>query len=791
MDLRYGLRRMRMNAGPTAVAVIILAAGIAANTTIFSVVNALVFRPLPYADAERLVAISEGNESLKSWGGVSYPDFMDLKAGNQVLAQMALIVPEGANVSIGGEPERVPSVLISQDLVPMLGISLAAGRPFAQPEYLHGASPAVLISNAFWKRRLGADPDAAGRVLKIDGKQYVIAGVLGADFRLAYFAGFEPEVWLPLTSGGNPSRGSRSCIAIGKLKPGVVAERAQADLNIIAGRLEEQHPETNAGWKIMVSALRGAVDPVAYALLAVLVFSVLGIVCTNVVNLLLAQTAARERELAVRAAMGANRWRLGKQLFHEGLMLAISGTGLGILISFWCCRIIRTTAEGTNLELLDLRPDARVLAATVFLFFATTMAVALLPAVQLSRVDLNQSLRCGASTLAGTTRRRFRTALIAAEVMLSFVLLVGAGLVVKSWTRLWHVDLGYRTENVLTMRLSLPGSRYPEPRQQAAFYEALLDRLKHRGEFRFVGAGSALPTWGQQVPFTTSGDAGTRQGEERLARMSAASPGFFGALSIEPRAGRLFADEDSETSLAVAVINQSLARRYWKDRNPLGEQIEVAGRTRTIVGIAGDMRSVPFHKTPMPEIWLPFSQSPAGTMILAVQPRSGDPLRMAEAIKRDVQAVDPEQPVDRIRTMEQVQMQDMGVIRTGTRVLAILAVGAIALASVGLYGILSHSVSRRSAEFGVRMALGARRTDVLVQVMKEGLALTALGLAPGIAISLALGRVLSNSLYGVRPLEPLILAGLALLLLLVALLACYLPARRATRIDPAVALRGE
>lgn len=789
MDLRYGLRALRLHAGLTIVAIIILALGIAANVTIFSVVNALVFRPLPYAQADRLVALSVGSESLRSWSGVSYPDFMDWKHQNQVLEQMAIIAPDAANIVLGDEPERLPAVRVSEELIPMLGVMPSVGRCFALQEHLPGAPRAVIISDGFWKRRLGADPQVAGRILKIDGEPHLVAGVLHADFRFAYLLGFEPELLMPLAPGGAESRGARSYMAIGRLKPGVTIGRAQEDLNVIMRRLQSQYAETNTGWKVMVSEVRGRVDPVAYALLATLVFSVLGIVCTNVVNLLLARAAAREKELAIRSALGANRMRLGSQLFVEGLLLASFGTCLGVLASTWACGLIRAAAEGTNLELADIRPDARVLAATVLLFLATAIAVGMLPAFRLSRVQLNQCLRNSSNTVAGAPRRRFRTVLIGAEVMMSFVLLVGAGLVYKSWSRLWQIDMGYRTEGVLTMRVSLPKSRYPEPRQQASFFENLLGRLESRGELQAAGVASALPTWGQQAPFTILERDGSRSGDQPLARLFAASPGFFGALDVEPKAGRLVSARDYENSLPVAIINQALAQRHWKGRNPLGELIEIAGKPRTIVGIVGDMRSVPFHRTPMPEVWLPFAQFPSGTMMLAIQSKAGDPLKIAAALKREVREVDPDQPVDRVRTMEQVLMQDMGVIRTGTLLLAILAIGAVTLASVGIYGVLSHSVSRRTAEFGIRMALGARRSEVLAQVLKEGLALTVLGLVPGLLVSLMLGRVLSSALYGVRPLEPLILACLALLLLFVALLACYVPARRATRVDPVVALR--
>ncbi len=787
-DLRYGLRTMRKNPGFAAAAILILALGIGANTAIFSVVNALVLRPPPYPDSGRLVYVSEGNESLKSWGAASYPNFLDWKDQNQVFDRMAVLAPEPMNLAGGGEPERIPGLRVSQDALALLGVVPRLGRAFLVSDDAPGSQPVVLLSEAFWKRRFGADTGITGKTVILDATPHVIAGVLPSGFRLAPLLGFEPDAWVPVAAAG-AGRGSRSLIVMARLKPGISIERAKADLNVVAERLAKQYPETNAGWKIHVDSLRGTVDPAAYALLAILIGSVLGIVCTNVSNLLLARASAREKELAVRAALGASRARLARQLFSEGMLLACAGTGLGVAAAFWACGLIRASAAGTNLELADVRPDIRVLGATVVFFLATAVAVALLPALRISSVDLNRSLRDGMSAASGASKKRFRAVLTAAEVMLSLVLLSGASLVIKSWTRLWQIDPGHRVEQLLTASISLPKTRYPSPGPQAVFFSSLLRRLEARGELESAGVVNAVPTWGPQVSFSIPGRGTPPVGEEPTAAYYSASPGYFRAMEIASKTGRVFTAEDSEASLQVALVNQALARNFWKERNPLGEQIVVAGTLRTIVGVIGDLRSVPLHKSPAPEIWVPFHQSPSGGMLLILHTRTGDPLRIASLVKQEVESLDPEQAVARIRSMDQVRMQDMGVILTGTRLLGILACGAMILAAVGIYGVLSHSVSSRTAEFGIRMAMGARRADVLVLVLGEGLRLASFGLLPGLMASLALGKVMASHLYGVRPAEPLILCGLILLLTAVSLLACWVPARKATGIDPIVALR--
>lgn len=788
-DLRFAARSLRRDFSFTVAAVFILALGIGANVTIMSVVNALVFRPLPYPDPERLVFVSEGNERLKIWGAVSYPNFADWKDQNQALESMAIVRPEEANIAGGGEPERVTAVLASKDLIAMLGATPSLGREFLAEEFSPAAPRAVILSNGFWKRRFGANSRIVGQMLNVDGDAHWIVGVLPAGFRLAYLSGVEPEIWLPLRPDAGLRRDSRAFNVIARLKRGISMDRAQADMNAIALRLANLYPDTNSGWKVQVTGLRGTVDPLAYALLALLNLSVLGIVCSNVANLLLARTATREKELAVRAALGAGRWRLARQLFCEGLLVALTGTAAGVLVAYCCCGLIRSGAAGTNLELADVYPDMRVLGAAGLFFIAAVAATVLIPALRYSRINPGQSLKGGTSGIASVHKKRFRTLLIAAEVMLSFILLMGAGIVIKSWFRLWEINPGHRIENILTVSISLAKSRYGEPREQVLFFRNLLGKLQARNDLQAVGIVNALPTWAPRAVFTIPGRVKPQGGEEMTAGHFVANPSYFRTMEIELKGGRPFNEEDTGNAAQVAIVNQAMAGRYWKDLSPLGAEIEAGGTRRTIVGLIADMRSVPLHRKPQPEIWIPFDQAPSANMILAARTRTGNPLTFGPSLKRVLEALDPEQPIARIRTMDQVRMQDMGVILTGTRLLGIVALGALILAAAGIYGVLSYSVSHRTAEFGIRMALGARRADILRLVLREGMTLTALGMAPGLLGALALGKILASSLHGIRPMEPGILAGLGFLLLMVSLLACCVPAWRATRVDPMVALR--
>ncbi len=789
-DIRFGMRMLRRSPLFAAVAVVILGVGIGANTTIFSVVNALVFRPLPYREPGRLVFLTEGSDRLKTWGGLSHPDYADYKEQNRAMEDMAAMQPDAVDFSGAEEPERLRGLRASAQLMPLLGLPLKTGRSFLAEDCVPGKSNLVILSHALWQRRFGSRTDILGQTIRIDGTSHSVVGVLSPQAKMGFLLGFEPELWLPLVPPNPPQRGFRNLAVIGRLKPGVSVSQSQGEMEVIARRLDRQYPDSNAGWRVLVAEVRAKVDTIAYVLLALLVCSVLGIACMNVANLVLARTSARAKELALRQALGASRRRVVRQLFTESFLLAFWGCCLGILTAFAACRLIRAYSAGSNMEILDIRMDGTVLAATLLLLLFAATVVGLIPALRLSGGTLCQSLKEGGAGSSGGSPNRAGNILAALEIALSLVLLVGGGLATKSWFRLWQVDPGFRPENVLTLSLSVEEGKHAGKDRQTEFFQSLLERLKGRSDLRGAGIASALPATAPQFSFIIQGRSRPEAGEEPQARCTSSSPGYFETMGIALKAGKLFSESDTSSAPPVVVVNETLARKYWPDGSPVGGQVEVWGRLRTIIGVIGDQRSVPLAMRPKPEIYLPYLQNAGSHMMLAVR-TTGDPLVLAAALKQEIRALDPDQPVQRPETMEKVRAHDMGVITTGSRLLAILGVGALMLAAAGLYGVLSYSVARRVREFGIRMALGAGPGNVLSLVLAQSVRLSLWGIGPGLVAALLLTRVLSRVMYGVTALEPLIICAIALMLCAISLLAGYVPARRATRVDPMMALRSE
>ena len=789
-DFRYGLRILVRSPGFTAAAVFILALGIAANTTIFSVVNALLFRPFPYPDAERIVYVFEGNERLQNWGAVSVADFEDWKKDNQVFERLALFSPDTINLSGAGEPERVAAMRVSADMISLFRIEPVLGRAFTSDQFSQGDPRSVLVSHGLWQRRFGANPNAVGQNLRLDGLPCTIVGILPPELKMGLVAGIEPEVVVPMAAKSSGSRDTRNVGAFARLKTGVTLEQARAEMSVIARRLQQQYPGTNSDRTVYVDTLRGSVDPVVYVLLVILICSVLGIACTNVSNLLLSRAVGRQKEVALRAALGATRRRILRQLLTEGVILAFPGCCFGLLISVWTCAVIRRAVAGSNVGVLDVRLDERVLLVSLALFAVTAVAIGLVPALVSTSRDLNQCLK-EKSSAAWASPCRLRHGLAVAQIAVSAVLLCSAGLVIKSWVQTWRMDLGFQSRGVLTMGITLSSSEYPRDSAQLAFYGRLLASLVSRPQIESAALTSALPTAGPARPFRIAGRPEPARGEEPFARFYAASARYFSTLAIPVLAGRALDATDAENGPAVVVINGAMARRYWPGQNPVGAQIYIAEKLRTIVGVVGDTKSIPLNVRPFPELYVPFTQHPTGRMSLVIRTMSSRPLAAVQCVQREIQAINPNQPASGIRSMDQVMSANMGVISLGTSLLTVLAFGALILAAVGIYGVLSFSVSQRTAEIGIRLAIGAGRGNVLRLVLGQGLKLVTMAVVPGLAGSLALSRILSNRIHGVAPAEPLIMFGVLSFLSLVCVVACYLPARRATRIDPAQAFRAE
>jgi putative ABC transport system permease protein len=672
----------------------------------------------------------------------------------------------------------------------MLGAAPSTGRPFLPDEFDPGSAPVLVLSHGFWQRRFGGRADIVGQSLVIDGELRTVVGVMGPNLRMVYLSGFEPEFLAPLVPNPAETRAARNLVALARLRPGISASRAEADLNVIARVLEREHAGTNTGCRTMVTDIRGNVDPAAYAFLVVLVLSVLGVVCANAANLLLAWGAERQRELTIRAALGASRLRLVRQLMTESTLLVFLASCLGVTVTALACGLIRALSAGTNAAILDLPINLRILGVILVVFLLAGLGVGAVPALNASRVDLGQSMKeTGSTSVTTPATSRLRSMLVASQVAVSIVMLAGAVLVIKSWSRLWNIDPGFRPEGLLVMKISLPERRYPTGECQAAFFQQLLARLASRPGLLGAGAASSLPTGAPTRAFRLSGSPAPPPGEEPTARLTSTSVGYFETLGVLLKAGRVFTEADSTSSEPVAIVNEAWARRHAGGGGPVGMQIEVAGAVRTVVGMVGDQRTAPLRIAPAPEIFVPHVQSPGGQMWLVVRTSAGDPLSLAGHLKREIAAVDPNQAVDRIDTMDRVRRADMGVISMGTSIISILGIAITALAAIGLYGLLSHSIARRTAEIGIRVALGARDAEVMALVLRQGLRLVLVGLVPGLAASAALERVLRGRIYGLSGTEPLLLAGITMLMLSVALLACILPARRAARIDPATALR--
>jgi ABC-type antimicrobial peptide transport system permease subunit len=757
-DVRYGIRQLRRSPGFTAVAVITLALGIGANTTIFSVVNGILFTPGPFADEDRVVYLTGGNERSARSGQVSYSEFTECQKQNQVFDRIAVFAAEEANLDGPGEPVSVKTVKASADLITLLRANPMLGRVFLPEEYSPRRNRVVLLSNALW-RRLGSRSDLAGMTMDLDGHPHAVVGVLPSDFKVSRGLGFEPEIWIPFAPDASDAPGSRYLFAVARLKAGISLERARADLEVISRRLEQQAPTTNKGWKVTADKLKAEVDPIAYVFLTVLVASVLGIACANVTNLLLAQASAREREISIRSAMGATRLRLVRQLLTECLLLATLGAGLGVLVAHWACDLITTLSADTNAGTMPIEVSPQVLLATLALLVVAGVTVGLAPALQVNRINLTQSLKGGSRSNPLTFSR-------------------------------WSVMDVFVVSEV-AMSVSLPAARYRQPHQQSTFFDQLLGQLENRTEIQFAAVADSLPTASASESFWIEGTPKPIAGEEPQARVTTASHRYFQALSIALKSGRFFTAKDAANATPVAIINEAMVRKHWAGGSPVGARLEIAKQIRSIVGVVGDVKSIPLSRNPVPEVYVPFSQNPVNQVSLLVRAARGNPLDIAQAVKNEVQAVDPRQAVSRVRTMEKALSQNMGVINLGSLLMAVLAVGGLVLAAVGTYGVLSYAVAQRTREFGIRIALGARPSDVLGIVMKRGMVLTLVGALLGVVGALAVARFLASRIYGLSSLEVFIPLSVTSLLVIVALAACYIPARRATKVDPMEALRCE
>ncbi len=801
-DLRYGLRTLLRNPGFCAVAILALALGIGPNTAIFTMVNAVLLRPLPMPEPDRVVMIwgtmlKSGFDQLP----VAAADYLDWKKQATSFDQMAaaFTIPEyGLNVSGAGEPERVPAALASKEFLPAMGIKPVVGRNFLPEEDLPGGAPAVMISNGLWQRRFHSDPGVVGRTLTVDGVARTIVGVVPHELGELIAV----DLWLPTAIDPNTTeRRSHNYGIVAHLKPGVTAAQARAEMTLIAQRLERAYPATNTGWGItlfpMAEMFAGRIRPVLIILLGAVGLLLL-IACANLANLMLVRAATRQKEIAVRAALGAGRSRIVRQLLTESLVLAIAGGALGLLLAVWSVHALRSVVPDMFPLLQHMSVDPPVLGFTLGLSLVTGLLFGLVPAWRSSRADLNTTLKetAGRSESAGGSHR-IRRVLLASEVALAVLLSVAAGLLLRSFVRVVEVDPGVRVANILTMNVNLSSVKYDTPAKRARFYRDLTERVQSLPGVRSAGAVLFLPLRVSMLSFrvgTSSfqieGHPPYPQGQEPLADFRAATPDYFNTVGIALRQGRLFDQHDDLEAKRVALVNEALVRKHFPHENPLGRRLVMGSRTIEIVGVLADAKLYGLDSPIEPAIYVPHMQQPADFMGLAVR-TDGDPAAMASAVRAEVRKLDPEQPISNVRTMGQVLSDSLMLRRVSMLMLIVFAGLALTLASVGVYGLTAYSVSRRTHEIGLRVALGASQPQILRLVVVHGLMTSLIGAVIGVAAAFALTRSLSGMLYGVTATDPLVFAGVPLLLIGVSAIASYVPARKATLIDPLTALRYE
>ena len=801
-ELRHASRSLLNRPGFTAVVVLVLALGIGANTAFFSVMNAVLLRALPYPDPDRLVMVWEDVSALGFPRNTPAPaNYLDWKVQSTVFEKMAAYDHQSSNLTGRGEPERIDGERVSADLFSLLGVAPALGRAFLPEEDRAGAPSVAVLSDGLWRRRFGADPDLVGRTISLDSRPVLVVGVMPRGF---HFPSRKSEIWVPLAMDQEESanRGGHYLEVVARLAPGASLSQAQAEMEAIAARLQKDYPRTNTNVGAVVVPLHeelvGESRPALLVLLGAVGF-VLLIACANVANLLLARAASREREMAVRAALGAGRGRLIRQLLTESLILSLTGGAAGMGLSAWGAQFLGSLAPESLAPLPGPGLEKSVLAFCLGLSLLTGFLFGIGPALQVSRVDLIEQLKQGGLS-RGSGRNRMRGVLVVSEIALALLLLAGAGLMLKSFARLRSQDPGFRPDRSLTMRMILSEAKYPGAAQRRAFYDRLLEKVASLPGVESQAMVSFLPLTftGGHYSFSIEGSPVEVAANLPTAVYRAVSPQYFQTLGIPLFRGRGFTDQDWEGTSPVVVIDRILAERFWPGEDAVGKRLKLGESDssqpwQTVVGVVGNVRQIQLSAELKPEIYVSYHQE--GSIFAAprdlVVRTAGDPEALTATVRSQVWEVDPDQPVSDIQTMNQILAANLSRPRFSSLLLGAFAGAALLLSAVGIYGVISYLTEQRTRELGIRAALGADRRDILKLVVGTGLRLTLAGVLLGLAGALALGRLLSSLLYGVSASDPLTLAGVTLLLASVSILAAYLPARRALRVDPVVALRCE
>lgn len=802
-DIRYGFRSLLKRPGATAVALVTLALGIGVNTAIFSAVDSILLRPLPFKDPERIVSVWEQTPSLGIQQNQAAPaNFFDLRNQNQSFEALGAYGPLDINLTGAGDPERLDGQLVTANVFSILGVAPALGRTFLANEAQPGQEHVVVLSDALWQRRFNRDPSIINRNIALNGETFTVVGVMPREF---FFPLRETELWVPWAMEPDQAsgRGDHYLTLVGRLKTGVSIERANADLAAIGQRLAGEYPRTNEGLGFIARSLHK--DYVGDLRLPMLIlFGAVGLVlliaCANVANLLLAQATTRRKEIAIRIALGARRWTIVRQMLVESLLLASGGGLLGVLGAFWGVEALTKFLPESLSKLQGVSIDARVLLFTLGVSVLTAIVFGGVPALLTSRTTPGATLSDVARDMAGgTSGRNVRRLLVVSEVALAVVLLVSAGLLIRSFQLLRQVEPGFNPENALTMRMVLPFPKYAKKETRSAFYDEVLRQVKETRGVEAAGMITFMPLSfsGMNFSFSVEGRAAPSDMNLPFALFRVVSPDYFRAMGIPLLRGRYFEAQDSPDTTPVTLINRRLAEQYWPGEDAIGKRLKVGPADSpnawlTVVGVVGDVRQTGLHAQKL-DFYVPYMQERRSFMAprdLVVRTKA-DPAVIAAAVRKAVWSVDKDQPISNVRTVNDVFSAAISQERFQALMLGLSAALALVLACVGLYGVISYSVVQRTHEIGVRMALGAQPVDVLSLVIRQGMSLTFVGLVVGIVAGTFVTRVLTDMLFGVTPRDPLTFAGVPVLLLVVAFLACYIPARRATRIDPLIALRYE
>jgi putative ABC transport system permease protein len=800
-DLRYGLRVLVKSPVFTIVAVLSLALGIGANTAIFSVVNGLLLQPLPYPEPERIVDVwhTPPQESFPGMAtfSVSPGNYLDWKNQNESFESMAVYQGAGFSMSNGDTPVTVIGTAVSSEFFSVLRSTPIQGRTFLPEEEQPGHNQVVVLGHGLWQRAFGGDPNLIGQTLSLDSQKFTVIGIMPSGFEFPQ----EGELWVPLAwdDKERQTRAIHDYGVIARLKPDVSLTKAQAEMSTISSRLEQQYPEANKGWGAVVIPLRedlvGDIRPALLVLFGAVGF-VLLIACANVANLMLARGANRKKEIAIRIALGAARSRIVRQLLTESILLSTAGGVLGLLLAGWGSQVLVQMSSGSLPIPREISMDRWALGFTLLLSFAAGIVAGIAPAFQLSAAETSETLKQGTGRNGGSSAsQRTRKALVIAEVILSLILLIGAGLMIRSFWKLQQVNPGFDTSNTLVMGVGLPATKYTDPQHQAVFFDRVLEQISALPGVVSAGSTTTLPLSGSgsTQPFTIQGRPEPLVAEQPTAKMRYISPDYFRAMGIPLRQGRFFNDQDRDKGTQVLIISETMAQQFWPGEDPIGKRLtpsfHLEAGAREIVGVVGDVKAGLDADT-APVMYMPYKQAPRSRMMLVARTTS-NPQNFTQAISRAIQAIDNEQALWNVRTMEQVLTNSVSGRRFNMTLLITFAGLALVLAAVGVYGVMNYSVTLRRRELGIRLALGAQRGDVLRLVLGQGLTLTFIGIGVGLIAAYGLTRLMESLLYGVSATDYLTFISVSGVLLVVGLLASYLPARRATKVDPMIALRSE